>query len=121
MRFFNTFATDCEQIVENLLKAILETLIDDDKDPKLFHNHNLQRLFIPVNTKYPDILDEKTLAWIGGFYFNSRYPGTDFIWVTNETAAELKQCTENVVEILLNLLEQIYNEKQETTPTSYFS
>ena len=119
MEWYNLFAPECEQIIEKLLKALLEVSVKEPV-PELMRTHNLLKIGKYLNTIYTDLIDLKTVAWIGSFYFNARYPGDDFIYVTHADATALKTATTVIADKLISTLHSVQSSEASTNPTSYF-
>ena len=105
--WYNQFAAECQQVVEKMMKALVETFSDMDLPDSLFKTHNLRRLAQVINSKYPDLVDEQKVAWIEDFYFDARYPGDDFIVVSEDTALKLLDATKQTV----TAIEKIYKSR----------
>lgn len=114
--WYNSFAAECQQVVERMMKALVETFSDMSLPDSLFKTHNLRRLTQVINSKYPDLVDEQKVAWIEDFYFDARYPGDDFIVVSEDTALKLLDATKQTV----TAIEKIYKSRTAQT-TDIFS
>lgn len=102
--WYNPFATECQQVVEKLLKDLLTQILPlSSKLESLLHSHDLGTLARAVNGMYPNTLRIQDCAWLTDYYFDTRYPGDNFFVVTRYDALEVKKVTDTLVESILSV------------------
>ena len=96
---FNGVASMASQAAEKLLKAVIEHYFVDDEDCiRLLKSHNLRALLEKIKSRFPDCpLDTKDYKWLGDFYYDARYPGVNFIIVSEESGMECIYLLENLL------------------------
>ena len=101
--FYNQHCIACQQIGEKLLKHIISlSYIEDDKD-KILKSHSLRTIYRAVHRYIPDfILPEEELANLTDYYFDAKYPGSDFFTANEE---DFSKCYAS----LLKIIEQVNN------------
>ena len=99
---FNRQAVDCEQVVEKLMKGVLENIEMDDFRLKgdLLHSHNLKKIGNVINEYLHINLSLESLAYLKDFYYEARYPGDDFIVVS-------KSMRDRCLEIMNTVLKEL--------------
>ncbi len=100
---YNRFAVEAQQVVEKILKGIVEKCeeIPYDKKADLLGTHNLRKLGTEVNNRYSVGLNVSDLAYLKDFYFEARYPGENFVEVLLE---DRNMCLRIVMEVLDKVL-----------------
>lgn len=89
-RFYNQLAVQCQQVAEKYLKGYLDKLMTDEDVSDLLRKHNMKRIASKLNDVYPELeLDTVGLAYLTDFYFDARYPGDDFMTVSEK---EFQKC-----------------------------
>ncbi len=83
--WYNSFIFSAHQIIEKSFKSIVEFEISEDTI-RLLKSHNLRKLTEYVNKIYNYNFSEEKASWLTNFYFDSRYPGDDFVCVTKAQA-----------------------------------
>lgn len=91
--WYNLFAPECEQIIEKLMKSILDLCSSDIVPDRLYKTHKLHIIGEFINTRWEGTVDVATVSWIETFYFEARCPGEDSIVVVKDTAEKLKDVT----------------------------
>ncbi len=116
--WYNSFAVECHQIVEKLLKAIIECSASVSEDTQAaMKSHDLGNLARRVNRKFPNSVSTEKCAWLSDFYFDTRYPGDNFFVVTKIEAADLLKVTTELADNLIVLykglpsLKSFFNEE----------
>lgn len=105
---FNGVASLCSQSCEKLIKSLLE----DKSDYTIMSSHNFKKLIKELKQHYPDCnLDEKEYKWLGDFYFETIYPGENFIVVSEKEALECLALTNSLKE-WVDKLEDLEEEKE---------
>lgn len=102
---YNGVASMCAQSAEKYLKAILEKCIIENDVITLLHSHNLRAILNRIKEDYADFdVSSKDIKWLGDFYFDARYPGDNFVVVTEEDALECIRLVEDLEQKVRNLL-----------------
>ena len=79
--FYNQITIQCQQVVEKLLKSVLE--IVSPQAQKLFGSHNLRSIATEIANNGVSLnVSIKDFAVLKDYYFESRYPGADFLIAT---------------------------------------
>ncbi|NYB72982.1 HEPN domain-containing protein [Sedimentibacter hydroxybenzoicus DSM 7310] len=99
--YYNQHCIACQQIGEKLLKHIITlSYIEDDKD-KILKSHSLRTIYRAIHRYIPDfILPEEELANLTDYYFDAKYPGSDFF---TANAEDFNKCYAS----LLKIIEQV--------------
>ena len=101
--YYNEISVGAQQVVEKMLKSVLEQLVpatDAGKD-KLMHSHNLRALYDKIHELDSTFnLDRRGLSMLKDYYYDAKYPGDSFITVTKD------ECTENV-EIMYDAVDAV--------------
>lgn len=93
---YNSVASLCAQSCEKLFKAYLE-INYFGSDLSLMKTHNLRRLAVEVkNIDSTFNLSIKDYKWVGDFYFDARYPGNDFVVVSEADSEECLRLTKEL-------------------------
>ena len=104
---FNVTASLFAQSGEKFLKAVLEQKFPGDQELlRLLHSHNLRALYNKVVTKCQLSTNSMECKWLGDFYYDARYPGDDFILVTEEDALSCMQIVEKLQLDVKRILEE---------------
>lgn len=102
--WYNPFTTECQQVVEKLLKDVLTRIMPlSSKLESLLHSHDLGTLARAVNGVYPNTVKIQDCTWLTDYYFDTRYPGDNFFVVTRYDALEVKKVTGALVESILSV------------------
>lgn len=97
--WYNPFATECQQIVEKLLKDLLTRILPlSSRLESLLRSHDLGTLARAINSVYPNTLRIQDCTWLTDYYFDTRYPGDNFFVVTRYDALEVRKVTDALVE-----------------------
>ncbi len=106
----NPLAIQAQQIVEKLLKHIIECYCQEEDPREILRSHKLQSIYLTINRIYPVFqLNRNDLLFLSSFYYDARYPGVDFIMVNREDAI---RCIQIVEEVKLAVDEFIMNMKK---------
>lgn len=102
---YNSVASTAAQSAEKYLKHILNHFFAEDSSCiPLLKSHNLRTILNKILTKYPNFpVNKLEVKWLGDFYYDARYPGDDFLEVSQEEAAhalEILDTIKNAVEEL---------------------
>ena len=93
---YNHTVVLCQQACEKLLKSIIELTVDNCKS--LLHSHNLRKLFDEVEGCIS--LPEEMIFYLGtlsDFYIDTRYPGDNYIKVTERDLNMSVKITEHLL------------------------
>jgi len=88
---YNDSVRYSQQVVEKVLKHLLETTKDAEVT-KLMKLHNLRKLYSEAKNRNIKILPKvntDTLAALTDYYFDTNYPGDNFILVEKEEAERM--------------------------------
>ena len=102
-QYYNDISIGAQQVVEKLLKSVLEQLAPstDDSVDKLMHSHNLRAIYDKSHAIESAFnLDRRALSMLKDYYFDAKYPGDSFVTVTKE------ECTENIG-IMYDVIEEV--------------
>lgn len=90
--YYNQPAALCQQIVEKLLKSVIEQIYIEDNITEILRSHSLKTLGRALKSVVPSIgLDMKDLAYLTNYYYDTRYPGPDYHLVSKEDYEECKR------------------------------
>jgi HEPN domain-containing protein len=108
---FNGVASISAQSAEKFMKSIIESKCFN-ADSSILKSHNQRKLLMEIKDVYDKCpLSEKDYKWLGDFYFDARYPGDDFIIVTEEQAIECLALT-NRLKDWIDLIEKKEEKKE---------
>lgn len=95
--YYNQIAVQAQQIAEKMLKSVAEhSCIGIEK---LMHSHNLRALYDAIHEQEPEYcLDRARLSMLKDFYFDAKYPGDNFVNVTNQDCQECLDMMYDVAE-----------------------
>lgn len=102
--FYNNITIHAQQVVEKLLKSVVELVCPDPTD--LLRSHNLRNIIDEINNNEKLDIDRKDMAYLKDFYFDARYPGENYTQVTRE------DCTE-CLEIMYNVIDRVNQFRRE--------
>lgn len=101
--FCNQIAVQCQQITEKYLKGYVELKCLEADNTDVLRGHNLRKLAARLNECYPELkLNLRDMAYLTDFYFDARYPGDDYIDVSED---EMQECLEIMQETVERLKE----------------
>ncbi|MFA9463386.1 MAG: HEPN domain-containing protein [Velocimicrobium sp.] len=104
---YNGVASMCAQSAEKYLKAVLEQCVIEDDVMALLHSHNLRAILNRIKEGYANFnASSKDVKWLGDFYFDARYPGDNFVVVSEEDALECLRIVEELEITVRELLEE---------------
>lgn len=97
-KFYNQISSATQQVAEKLLKSVLVEVKINAED--IFKSHNLNIIYREICSVYQSNKPLKVaeLSLLKDMYFQARYPGEDFILVSEE------ECIYNL-KILLDVIE----------------
>lgn len=106
---YNGTASLCAQSAEKFLKAVIEVCFVEEGSDEMMHllrTHNLRPLYNKISSKYQLSIASRDCKWLGDFYFDARYPGDNFVVVTEEDAIECLDILEKLKEDTEKILSQ---------------
>lgn len=112
MGWYNLFAAECAQIIEKMLKGILSiSKLPEDISPHIFDIHSLQVLTRALHSIYPNTINVQNASWLSDYYFDTKYPGDNFVEVSKYDAEQILSITKDLAENLIALYNSINNTK----------
>jgi HEPN domain-containing protein len=97
--FNNPLAIQAQQIVEKLLKHIIESYCQDNNVTQLLRSHKLHSIYMTIHRIHPQFqLNRDDLIFLSSFYYDARYPGVDYVKVKKEDAIRCIRVVEEVKE-----------------------
>jgi HEPN domain-containing protein len=95
----------CQQIAEKMLKHMLTISYNGSDIETLLKTHNLKKIYFTINGTLSSFqLDHTKLADLTDYYFDAKYPGDDYMDVTEEmfngcfsTMTEVKNMVERFI------------------------
>lgn len=111
---YNRFAVEAQQVVEKLLKGLVEKCeeISYTDKVKLLGTHNLRRIGNAVNAHYGTKLNVAEMAYLKDFYFEARYPGDNFVEVSKEDRDTCLRIVNDVLKEILSFCDEVPNSFQ---------
>lgn len=79
----------------------------------------MQTLARALQVNYPNTIRVQDAAWLGDYYFDTRYPGDDFVVVSEYDARMLLETTKTMAENLITLYDSLRANKAGQS-TNYF-
>lgn len=87
--FYNQPSAICQQVVEKLLKSVVEQFYYKEDLTELLRTYSLKTLGRAIKECLPSSkLNLKDLAYLTNYYFDTRYPGPDYHIVDKEDYEE---------------------------------
>lgn len=107
---YNVLATQCAQVCEKYLKAIIsEKLIMNPENKVLLQTHNLRNILAKIKETYEVNITLREIKYVGDFYYDARYPGDNFMNVDEEAIEDCIEITKRVRKVCLTILNQQEN------------
>ena len=104
MDWYNLFAAECAQIIEKMLKGILSiSKLPENTSPHIFDIHSLQVLTRTLHSIYPNTINAQNASWLSDYYFDTKYPGDNFVEVSKYDAEQILSITKDLAENLIAL------------------
>lgn len=99
---YNNISVQIEQIVEKLLKSVMEVVcIPCDK--QTLNGHNLRKIYLNITKEVVDFeLDADALSSLKDLYFDAKYPGENFIEVTEDMCIKYTRLMYEVIRVVNN-------------------
>lgn len=93
----NPLAVQSHQIIEKLLKHIIDCYCQEENQEEILSSHKLQTLYQAIHKVYSEFqLKRDDLLFLTSFYDDARHPGVDYIMVNEEDALRCIQIVEEV-------------------------
>lgn len=94
---YNVYAANYSNMIEKLLKSIVE--IECPGAKTILHSHSLQAIYDTILDAGIDLgIDEALLALVSSFYFDARYPGKNYVHVSERKYKQCGLCAKSVLE-----------------------
>ncbi len=84
--YYNKVVVEAQQIVEKVLKGIIEQKCVDTDHTDALHQHKLSILGNVIFEELGIRIDDLHLRYLSDFYFDARYPGNSYIEATKKDA-----------------------------------
>lgn len=98
---YNPIAVTAQNIAERFLKHIIQVYLLDKDYTTTLRSHKLTTLYQTIHEVYPDFqLDKNMLRILTDYYFDARYPGADYIIVSQQDALEAVDAVETIKNIV---------------------
>lgn len=95
-KHYNVLGSMAEQIAENMLKSVLNSVVVEYTS--VSKTHHLRNIYIKIQEAGVDLgLDTKYLCSLKDVYFETRYPGENYREVTYDDCVECMQTMYDVV------------------------
>ena len=89
MGYYNQVIMCLQQAAEKYLKGyISENLNYNGKYDKALKTHNLRLLANIINNECGSQIDPKDAKYLGDFYYDARYPGDNYEYITDKSVME---------------------------------
>ena len=98
-QLWNKVGRECQQVCEKYLKQHLQDI--HLLTESLERTHNLKRLVREIPDFDKDMY--KSLSIVGDYYFDTNYPGDDFLELDQEMADEAMEIARNLIEYIDSL------------------
>lgn len=99
--YYNPVAVQAQQIVEKLLKHIVDEYCAEDNCTDVLRSNKVQLIYDTITKRSPEFkLERQELSDLSDFYLNTRYPTVDYTLVSKETA---DKCVEVVKDVKLKV------------------
>ena len=96
---YNNISVCAQQVSEKLLKSVAELVCPNAE--QVLNSHNLRQIYREINAiENTFILDGAKLASLKDFYFDARYPGDNYIDVSEAECNENLDIMYDVVEVV---------------------
>lgn len=100
---YNTGGTLAQQAIEKLLKSVVPLVCTTDVE-NLQRGHNLVVIYKAIHENLSTfVLDLNKLRYIKDFYYDTRYPGENFEWITKEECSIACDYMYTVLEVVNNV------------------
>ncbi len=103
--YYNQHCIASQQIAEKLLKHIVLISYSGDDKERMLKTHSLRTLYRALRSEINIHLPEAELASLTDYYFDAKYPGTDFFTATEDDFHKCYLTLETIVAEVKRLLE----------------
>ena len=103
--YYNQHCIACQQIGEKLLKHIIVIAYAGEDKEKMLKTHSLRTLYRAIRNSVEITLKEEELASLTDYYFDAKYPGTDFFTASEEDFHKCFHTVENIVNEVERLIQ----------------
>ena len=103
---YNAFAVQEYNVVEMLLKDVLNCYVDSVDVVGLLKSHKLASILREIKKCFPDCpLEMNDMRFLSDFYFDGRYPSSDYVLVEKKEAIEGFRITKDVLKWVKSIKE----------------
>jgi HEPN domain-containing protein len=96
--YYNQHCISCQQICEKLLKHIIVISYAGDDIDKILKSHSLRTLYRAIHSYISSFtIPEEELANLTDYYFDAKYPGSDFFTANEE---DFFKCYDTVLKVV---------------------
>lgn len=85
---YNAIVVQEQQVVEKLLKHVLDTVVDLDNSIDLLKSHKLANIRRAISKCMDCPLKDADMRFLTDFYFDGRYPSSDYVIAEKQDAIE---------------------------------
>lgn len=97
---YNSISVQIEQVVEKLLKSVMEAVCNHC-DKQTLNGHNLRKIYLSITKEIEDFdLDTDALSSLKDLYFDAKYPGENFIEVTEDMCIKYTRLMYEVIRVV---------------------
>lgn len=95
--FYNKIGIECQQIAEKFLKYLYVTYIDvSEQEERFIKTHSVYKIAIQLNKHLDTSFAYSSLAILTDYYYDTRYPGDEYIDLTSDMASNALQLIDNL-------------------------
>jgi len=98
--YYNQHCIACQQIGEKLLKHLVTIAYTGEDKEKMLKTQSLRTLYRSLRSEIAIVLPEDQLALLTDYYFDAKYPGTDFFTATQE---DFDVCYKTIEKIVIEV------------------
>lgn len=97
---YNSISVQIEQVVEKLLKSVMEAVCNPC-DKQTLNGHNLRKIYLSITKEIEDFdLDTDALSSLKDLHFDAKYPGENFIEVTEDMCIKYTRLMYEVIRVV---------------------
>lgn len=93
---YNPLCVQEQQIVEKLLKHVIDKYIDSNESIDYLHSHKLVNILRFIRQYFDCNISEDDMRFLTDFYFDCRYPSRDYIITSKDDVIRGYRITEEV-------------------------
>lgn len=95
--FYNKIGIECQQIAEKFLKHLYVTYVDvSEQEERFIKTHSVHKIAMQLNKHLDTNFDYSSLAILTDYYFDTRYPGDEYLELTSDMANNALQLIDNL-------------------------